>query len=159
MYIRKSHVKGRDYYAVAETYRDDLGRARQRMIVSLGTTPNIADAIAATQKSIASDTDFVVRIARALVEEWEEHDHDPLPLVARIAKKGLAGSERDLQILDRVVDEELEGEEDELANTSSPAEQNVPLPGWAASKLAQLRRRLRLNHRRLETLKGLRGKF
>jgi hypothetical protein len=155
MYIRKSHVDGKDYYAVVETYRDRLGRARQHMIVSLGPTPKITEAIKATEKSISADTDSVVRIAKALTEQWEEDDMDPLPLVKRIAKEGL----EDLEILDQVVDEELEGEEDELAKTSSPAERNVPLGGWAASKLAQLRRRLRKNYKRLKILQELRGKL
>jgi hypothetical protein len=57
-----------------------------------------------------------------------------------------------------VVDEELEGDENE-SKTSSRAEDNVPLGGWAASKLAQLRRRLRMNHKPLKTLEELRGKL
>jgi hypothetical protein len=51
MFVRRRVVKGQDYYAVVESYRDGA-RVRHRQIVALGTFPDVPTAIAATRREV-----------------------------------------------------------------------------------------------------------
>jgi hypothetical protein len=62
MYIRKSRISGRDYYAVVEAYRDEFGRAKQKLIVTLGTNPTPTEARKAAKAQIAEDEKLIARI-------------------------------------------------------------------------------------------------
>jgi hypothetical protein len=69
MFIRKTKLRGGTYYAVVEGHRDEFGRVRQEMVVSLGKSATISEAIRAAQAQIKADEALLNRLA----QEFKDH--------------------------------------------------------------------------------------
>src|SRR4051812_41784881 len=63
MFVRKRVVKGRDYYAVVESYRDGA-RVRHRQIVALGDLPDVPTATQETRREVRRLGSYLTRLGR-----------------------------------------------------------------------------------------------
>jgi hypothetical protein len=65
VFVRKTEANGRTYYALVEGHRDEFGRVRQKVIVSLGKSPTLAQARKVAREQIVTDQ----KMRRRVLEE------------------------------------------------------------------------------------------
>jgi hypothetical protein len=160
MYIRRANVKGETYYSIVQGYRDEFGRSRHRVIVSLGRSPSIPEAIESTRARLGEDGDLFLRVLREYIRLLDEDEFDVPSGLRRIAAQARAiDADRtevlgtlieDAGLTDDIVRDEVDG--------SEPDDQLSP-PSWVLRKLTQLDRRMREDQTKLEKLEELKPEF
>jgi transposase len=140
MYFREKKVKNSRLMQLVESYRDEEGRPRQRIVASLGDAkvpenarPRIARCV---QQRLQGQRDLFDADLRAGEAEWVDR-------IVKIAERTRSAQrERGIQTLDGVVADKVD-----TVNVVEFGPQLVGMAAWRASGLSEKLAELRLNRR------------